>query len=825
MDVLWKIASSNLRKNKKRSIVTALGIALSIALLAAICIMVTTVEESFRDMYRQGGCDWHVEFYGEDLTDDEVERIKSSSDVESYFCMQYLGLYDDESDNYYSGYELHGADEESFSASGLDIIEGRYPANSSEVAVEYKEIGEELTLSYVNEDGTAEEKTFTVVGKLGYVGISLFDENMSYFMVTVPQRDVPVNYYVKLKDDFVRNCINFANSITDSYKTSELLDISGDSFVNDMAVFLTVAVIIAFVVVLISQYCIRNSFDISVNECIRQLAMLRSVGATSRQIKRSVYLEAFILGLVAFVPGFLIGIGFSKVMFYFFDKVAYLLNSDSFNMGIASMQLNIIFTVSWKTVLFTFVLSFVMVMWSAMHAARRAAKVNPIETIRQKVPVTKKKVGARVPSFVRKIFGEGGVLAWKNSVRNKTLYRTVEVSIALCVALFIIAGFVKSLFINMLENELLYTWNVNYVAYDKDSEDYADLQDVLDNIKDVEHKGDMAIVSSMVATCDLKYTDKYLDLETEYTGFSDEGEIYTSSEEDPIIWVYRVGDDEYQRILESNGIDPQEASDGAVIVNSGVLYLGFNNVHVPNYFDVKTGDEIEFNIKGVDNTHDLKVTGVIHESPVGVDKTSGPVMILSDEMYARVCEEDGLNNDMIDIYFDSNSPYELEQDLYEVGKRADYSAYIFNMQIEQDILSVMETGAQVLLNAFIGIVALIGITNMFNTVNANMLSRRREFAALRSIGMTDREFSRMMALEGIFYAGKAYLQALLIGVFFVLAITWAMNYYEYMPLEIPWKEIIISFVAVSVITVAITIVTMRDSAKQNIIENLRNETF
>ena len=129
------------------------------------------------------------------------------------------------------------------------------------------------------------------------------------------------------------------------------------------------------------------------------------------------------------------------------------------------------------------------------------------------------------------------------------------------------------------------------------------------------------------------------------------------------------------------------------------------------------------------------------------------------------------------------------------------------------------------LYGFITVITLIGVTNIFNTITSNMELRQKEFAMLKSIGMTRREFNNMINLETIFYSTKA----LIYGIIFGLIGTFAMYKAVAMKLDsgvyIPVIPIIISIIFVFILVFIIMRYSISKINKQNIIETIRKENI
>ena len=131
----------------------------------------------------------------------------------------------------------------------------------------------------------------------------------------------------------------------------------------------------------------------------------------------------------------------------------------------------------------------------------------------------------------------------------------------------------------------------------------------------------------------------------------------------------------------------------------------------------------------------------------------------------------------------------------------------------------------IFLYGFITVVALIGITNIFNTVTTNMELRAPEFAMLRSMGMTGREFRRMIWLEGIFYGGKALLIGIPAGLLLSVCFNRAMGEGIVTEFRFPWLGTGTAAAAVVFLLFVIMRYSMRKINQRNMIETIRNENI
>ena len=132
---------------------------------------------------------------------------------------------------------------------------------------------------------------------------------------------------------------------------------------------------------------------------------------------------------------------------------------------------------------------------------------------------------------------------------------------------------------------------------------------------------------------------------------------------------------------------------------------------------------------------------------------------------------------------------------------------------------------KIFLYGFITVITLIGVTNIFNTITSNMELRQKEFAMLKSIGMTKKEFDRMINLETIFYSTKSLIYGIALGLIGTFVLYKAFSIKIEKGIYIPINPIIISIIAVFILVFAIMRYSMSKINKQNIIETIRNENI
>ena len=127
---------------------------------------------------------------------------------------------------------------------------------------------------------------------------------------------------------------------------------------------------------------------------------------------------------------------------------------------------------------------------------------------------------------------------------------------------------------------------------------------------------------------------------------------------------------------------------------------------------------------------------------------------------------------------------------------------------------------------FVGMISLIAVANVFNTISTNIRLRRQELAMLRSVGMSDRDFNKMMRFECVLYGSKTLLfglpLALLLSYLIYLGINWGTiegnNTFVF-----PWRSMAVSIAGTFLIVFITMLYTTSKIKKENIIDALRDE--
>ena len=856
MTLLNKLTIKNLKLNKKRTIVTIIGIMLSVALITAVASMYASGIKSLIKYETLIKGDFHTAFYNVPTSD--IDKFVNNRNIEKLNITEGLGYAKIDSKNEDKPYAyLKGFTKDALNNLSVRLVKGRLPENTNEIVIPThlktngrldlklndsitlevgKRIdskGDELTQSdkYQNTAGEqlveTQTKTYKIVGIIERpaTNIEYYTAPGYTFITYIDSKNLSgnVDIYAKFTKDGVKNWDKtIANilgvsqvlfrkvynqeieseKLTEQLKKTYRFDVNkylidletnpiSSTSIGDLGKVLAIVIVI---IVFTSIFCIKNSFDISITEKIRQYGMLRSIGATKKQIKRNVFYEATILGLIGIPLGIILGCLATYILiiisnYYLTDVVQ------------TGFKLELVF--STYAILVAIILGIITIYFSALKSATRASKVSEIDSIRNSanLKISSKKI--KSPKYIKKLFGIGGVISFKNLKRNKKKYRTTIISITVSTFVFIALYSFMELAFQNVNNELkvsdfnisLSTNAINDYSYNKF------LKTV--NLSGVE---DYAILRNS----ELSFTGSHSSKEyLEYFGTKNE------SDAEGHITIFAIGKKQYDKYIKSLGLNYDDIKDKAILFDKQYItsYDKNNNKITKNIrvYDFNKGDVITST-----KQLNLEIGAISSIEPDFLKWLSNSYLIISDEMFDKIAKTNNL-----DIYYRASNADKLQDELDSYLNGESYN--IDNKEENVRIMNNLFTLIAIFLYGFIIVISLIGITNIFNTITTNMELRKQEFAMLKSIGMTSKEFKRMIRLESLFMGIKSLLFGILIGI--ILSYLIYLSSDSDIPYKLPIVAIIISILVVFILISLIMKYSLNKINKQNTIETIRNENI
>lgn len=862
MNILNKLTIKNLKLNKKRTIVTIIGIILSVALICAVASMVSSFRESLIRFEINRDGNFHYEFSNVDSK--TLKEIKNNRNFEKIYISKNVGyLKLDNSKNEDKPYAyLIAMNKITMSNVSLNLIEGRFPSNDKEIViprhlktngrVDYK-VGDTITLylgdrvsdgytlnqnnPYHKDEETfdiKDTKTFKIVGIIerpstiienysapGYTFITYLNDNNysgEYNVYLRYTKEALKNRYEITAKLLNVDPIKYKKYMTDldSLKNSEideieekivktphimngyLISLETMSLKNStMKVLYILSTIVIIIIIVSSVFCIKNSFDISIAEKTKQYGMFRSIGATSKQIKKNVLYEAFILGIIGIPLGILCGLLASWILIKVCNYYLYgTLNG-----------ITLVFNTSLISILISILLGSITIYFSALKSARRASKLSPMVAIRNSEDIKIKSKKLRTPKYIKSLFGVGGVISYKNLKRNKKKYRTTVISIVISVSVFIGLYYFMNMAFSILDLEVGSSdANIQLIIGDnsKDKEKNLNKIEQIFNLDNIERISFQKRLLGEIIDKTL-YTKEFNKL------------IGTNGTK---ISIFAIGDSEYRTYVKSLGLNYSDVKNTGILINNSFAYDEDSKKDVEiSVLNIKKNDKVDIKINNI--THQIKISEVTKERPFGFSNTySSGFIIVSDEYLKEL--DSNFNYGWILIR--SNNADLLQSNIEKILGDIDYN--LDNTDKNYRIVKGVYTLVAIFLYGFITVITLIGITNIFNTITTNINLRRGEFAILKSVGMTSHEFNRLINLETIFYSLKSLLIGIPLGVgisyLIYIAFSEGSREFQY---EFPFGGVFISILAVFILVFIIMNYSIKKVNKQNIIEDIRNENI
>ena len=848
MNILNKLTIKNLKLNKKRSLGTIIGIILSVALICAVSNMVSSFRETLiQNAINESGY-WHIRLYN--VSNDKLKSLKLNKDIDNIYTISEDGYAKlDTIKNEYKPYlKFYGMNKETFNNFEFKLIKGRFPKNDNEIIISEHlnkngkanlKIDDEITVNvgdrvtfeddYVLNDSNPFDKGNEIIKnpntkKYRVVGIikrpdvsfeptsapayttittSTNEDNFSAFISLKNPRDK--NSFVELLgarnyDEVVNMGIN--NPRYDYTLNNELLRWEALKFSDStFSMLLSIAEVVIFIIIFTSVFCIRNSFAISTTEKMRMYGMLSSVGATKKQIKKSVLTEGFILGLIAIPIGIICGI---IAVFVLLKIVNLLLGEYLFN-NIDGM----VFKVSFIAIIISIILGFVTIYFSAISSAKKASKVSPIDNLRNTndIKISSKKL--KTPKLIKNVFKTGGVLAYKNLKRSKKKYRTTVVSLTVSIFVFIsMFTFINEGF--KQSGNYYQNYDYNYrITFNNNSS-----MDEINEIRNLDSVNASYLVyyaKSSILIDDISKINPEEPLECEYDKNDKCIKKYAR------LNIILLDDSTFRSYVKKVKGNYDYLKDKGILTD---MYRFYDNKNKREYEDriytYKSGDIIDSKLLNGDNIS-INVGMVSNIMPYGFENvySNGGYIVLNNKYFNNI------DYYGCDLMIDSLNTEQLTNDILDIDSELNYYDMDEEAKAEKSIVIVIS----IFLYGFIGVITLIGVTNIFNTITSNMELRQKEFAMLKSVGMTKKEFNHMINLETLFYSSKSLIYGSILGIIGSYFVHRAFAGKIDTQFVLPYKAILICILFVFIVVYMIMKYSINKINRQNMIETIRKENI
>ena len=844
MNIFYKVTLQSLKKNRTRTLVTIAGVVLSAALITGVATFAVSLQSYLVNgaAAKYGG--WHIEIPDADaaFAREQAEDPRTAETI-TLQNIGYAALPGGE--NPAKPYLfLSGWSGEAFDSLPVKLLAGRLPENGGEVLIPAHvaanggvkiSIGDTLTLAvgsrvsggltlgqhdpYPAGSETlvpTAQKTYTVVGICQRPGIEEY-EAPGYTLITVQDPDAPdrLTVFVTLKNPYQLH--SYADSLPDgkSYVFNDdvlrFLGLSGEKIMT--VLLYAVGGILIALVMLGSVFLIYNSFNISLNERTHQFGILMSVGATEKQLRRSVLFEGICIGAVGIPLGILAGIPAIRLVLALVAK-----NFANVMYGGVALKL----VVSVPALAAAAAVSMITILISAWLPARKAAGMPVMACIRETGEIKVDAKAVQTSRFSRRLWELEETLAIKNFKRNKRRYRSIILSLTMSVVLFVCAGSFGAYLDQIAESSSMVVEDYDICFYTRDmaESDLLALYGALKTADGVTWSSHQALSTYACTLPASGLSAHFLDEYGEAIGYDGTDDMI-----DVLVDIQFVEDGVYQGLLEGLGLSPADyGGTGEAMVMAGFLPGRWYTQEEPMDFTLRSpGGDREITIRAT------FVTDYPDLLPSEAGEYPGYTLMLI-APYGAKPRFDALNATVkpakLGMTFQSDNPGQSTAEMRDMiggaGITADYMLYNLYEILEQNrnlnfIIHLFSV-------VFIAMISLIAVANVFNTISTNIRLRRREFAMLRSVGMSDRDFNRMMRFECALYGTRTILWS--------LPLSAVLSYLIYRGMFVgggivsfafPWGGMAVSVAGVFLIVFVTMLYAVDKIKKENIIDALRDE--
>ncbi|OXM83382.1 ABC transporter permease [Paenibacillus rigui] len=857
MNIFNKVTLQSLKKSRTRTIVTIIGVILSAAMITGVLTFGVSLLNYMTNGAAQKYGDWHVEFVDVDSSFvQERTRDKGVANTAAFENIGYAALNGGQSPNKPYLF-ITGFSKKTFDTVPINLMSGRLPENSGEIlvpmSVEVKggvkfPVGDKLSLDvgsrmngdknlgqhapYISGKETLVPKakrTYTVVG---IYQKAYFEEASApgYTLITkADTRDKADSFSLFVKLTNPRGVHAYASSTagTEAYVFNDnVLRFMGLSDDNIFNTFLyAVGGIVVTIIMIGSIFLIYNAFTISLNERTRQFGILSSVGATAKQLRNSVLFEGLCIGAAGIPIGVIVGIGSIGLVISVVAK-----NFES----IIYSNVPFTLTVSIPAIVVAAAVSMVTILISAYIPARKAANTPVMESIRQTNEVKVESKAVKTSKLAQRIYGLEGTLALKNFKRNKKRYRSIVLSLVLSVVLFISASaFVTDLKQASKRAVVATDIDISLATQDMGDSEMLSLYDKLKTADGVYESSYQALMkySGVAKASDL--SDAYWESQSSHS--PDETVLLPMN-------IQFLDDTAYLNIVQDLGLPAEKyTGQNAKLIAVAKMVDKANQMKVDQLSDMFKSSSLNLTITPETNGKPKMEQGRnVSITFVNIVPSDGPPIpgdsgsknpfyfkVMAPYSLIEKFEAQGTHVAIKALTFRSEHPTqstaEMKTMIQDQGITSSYTLLNFSELLDQNRNMIFI--ANVFAYTFIIMISLIAVANVFNTISTNIKLRRRELAMLRSVGMSERDFQKMMNFECAFYG----MRALMFGLPLAAISSWLIHREmviggaDNIRFVFPWGSMAISVFSVLFIVFITMLYAISKIKKENIIDALRDD--
>ncbi|MDO5014567.1 MAG: FtsX-like permease family protein [Clostridia bacterium] len=870
MNIFKKLTLKELKLNKKRTAATIIGVILSAALFTAVISFISSTLFNMEKEVRKTSGNYHITV--SDVTKSDFDKILKETEIENPNYLLHVGyvplnLTNKSAKPYLS---IESMDNNFRENIVFSIISGRMPRNSSELILpsnfknddmgNYKlndvvkfDIGERKFNNdilgqghqFFGNDEKFEkkfQKEYKIVGFYTSESYGLFS-GAAYTALTIEDaetnKDNTYKLFISLSKPLTQGGKVYSKlfRISDFVDKTLLFDIEcialNSSFKKSLYLLALIFIIIIFVG---SVSLIYNSFSISVAQRTKEFGMLASIGATRKQLFKSVLFEANIISIVGMIFGFALGcVGIGVTLWK---------TGDIFNSLLMMSGDKFVFHISWPVLVLAILLTYITVVVSASIPIIKGTKVAPITAIKENNFVKiKKKKNYKTPKLVSKIFGFEGTLSHKYYKRSKNQYRTTIIAISMSVILFVCSNSFVTYLNNIFSSQVamspdIFDYFITYIDENETGEKH--ILEMADKIANNEKISQTEIVYEMGTEFGYFEADKKEILPKALNEAKKTAEIRAEAGD---ISLTPVKDNNDRLYLSGSVFFMDEASFKNILKANNIKNYGNEAlIYLPKYSMDSKGKKI------ANEELTKKLTHIYYSA----QKTKEPKKIENTIMIKELpsisnLEYGSSNNITICLPLSQAPKYrsslvlqnphtlfikakdgqekQLGQDLDKIIEKENSNYHLINFYEQIELIKGAIFVLKVFSYGFTILISLISLANLFNVIYTNVMLRQKDLAVLRSVGMTEKSIKKSTIYEALNYSVRS--------LFWGVSLSMGLNYLMFMALNkandmvssfyVPKFPVIFAITSVVLLIFITMLYFIKQTSKQNIIETIRNQ--
>lgn len=706
----------------------------------------------------------------------------------------------------------------------------------------------------------SEARTYTVVGFYERLPWTLEDISApGYTAITIADSeltdDIHCDIYWRMKDPDEIYDFMSKNKLEGKTNSNLLMLLGTLAFTSFLQMLYGLCAIVIGLIMLGSIALIYNAFSISVSERTKQFGLLSSIGATKKQLRKMVLFEAFVVSGIGIPIGILSGIGGIGVTLL-------LLGSKFRSIGFSG---DLTLSVSPASLIIAAAVALLTVLISAYIPSKRATKVTAVEAIRQNQDIKNKTV--KTSKLTHRLFGLPGILASKYYKLNRKKYRATVISLFMSIVLFVSASAFTEYLMQTASGSFE---SVGYdLIYESPSQFRKSISpdDLLESIRSAKS------VTSAVYS---KERYEKVRIKNEYLTQKGIRLLNKDNSNDAVKYMYVhiifIDDRTFDGLLKKYDLSEKKfknskqplaiATDGSININIKTMKYENQRYYNQQEFEIETllKKEIDgYRLYGIDSNENgesiyryikigsqeqedefieltqdqatqakqLMVGSVITQKPNFIKNLDMPTLIYPISLVNAVFDKADQESAYVDYYTITSDDHSqsftaIKAILSEKGLDQEN---LFDITQGVESKRNFVTIIRVFSYGFIILISMIAAANVFNTISTNIHLRRREFAMLKSVGMTRKGFNKMMNFECLLYGSKA----LILGIPCSCVVTYLiyrsiLSGYE-TTFMLPWAAMGIAALSVFLVVFVTMIYSMSKIKKDNPIDALKNEAI